>query len=989
MNEVAAIAPRLNRNSLQPNQVHAAYEWRRSELIPSLNVVMEEYRHRATGAMHYHLRSDNPENVFLVAFRTVPMDSTGVAHILEHTSLCGSEKYPVRDPFFMMIRRSLNTFMNAFTSSDWTAYPFASKNVKDFNNLLAVYLDATFFARLHELDFAQEGHRLEFAEPEDVDSALTYKGVVFNEMKGAMSSTNSVLWHTMCKYLFPTTTYHYNSGGEPEHIPDLTYQQLRDFYSTHYHPSNAVFMTYGTIPAHEHHEKIESLALCRFKQLDVRIAVPDEKRYFSPIRVEESYAVEQAAPNKTHVVVGWLLGHSTNLDELFKAQLVSSVLLDNSACPLIKALETSDLGSSPSPMCGLEDSNREMSFMAGLEGCSADSAQSVEKLILDTLQDVVKTGIPRDQVEAALHQLELQQREISGDSYPFGLQLILASLSTAMHRGDPIKLLNIDPVLASLREQIKDDRFIPDLIQELILDNPHRVTLSLNPDPELAARKAQAEIQQLAAINRSLSAEDKAEIVKRTRQLNARQAQIDSPEILPKVGLDDVPEKLAEPERIDLQLKRARMPVSFYAQGTNGLCYQQLVMGLPALEQELLDVLPLYTSCLTELGVGNRDYSEVQTWQARISGGLSCFSSIRSTLNDVQKTHATLTFSSKSLADNHHAMTELLHETCHAVRFDESQRLQELIEQMCARKENSITGNGHSLAMNLASSRMSPTAQLAHRFGGLEGIGRLKAWRDQMVAGGSAAMLEQFESLHAKIMASDKQFLIVAEEPFKDRTLDDLDRFWGNNRHVQAEPARLHLPQIRERVCQGWTTSTQVNFCAKAYATAPSGHEDNAVLHVLAGFLRNGYLHRAIREQGGAYGAGSNQDGNSASFRFFSYRDPRLEATLEDFDRSLDWVMTGTHKDNQIEEAILGVIATMDKPSSPAGEAKQAFYNHLFGRTLESRMAFRRRVLETTLADLRAVTERYFDPASASIGIIASQETLEKTTISGIEIINI
>ncbi len=263
--------------TVKPSTLHPAFEWQRSQLLESLNITVEEYRHRKTGAMHYHLGSDYDENVFLVALRTVPMDSTGVAHILEHTALCGSERFPVRDPFFMMLRRSLNTFMNAFTSSDWTAYPFASQNRKDFNNLLEVYLDAVFFSRLDPLDFAQEGHRLEFADPGNPDSDLVYKGVVFNEMKGAMSSVPSQLWHTLCKYLFQTTTYHYNSGGDPECIPDLSYEQLKKFYKTHYHPSNAIFMTFGDIPAHEHQAKFEELALARFDRLDVHIAVPDEK----------------------------------------------------------------------------------------------------------------------------------------------------------------------------------------------------------------------------------------------------------------------------------------------------------------------------------------------------------------------------------------------------------------------------------------------------------------------------------------------------------------------------------------------------------------------------------------------------------------------------------------------------------------------------------------------------------------------------------------
>ena len=263
---------------------HPAFEHLRSTPIDSLKITVEEYRHRVTGASHLHLAADNNENVFMVAFRTVPMDSTGVAHILEHTSLCGSARYPVRDPFFMMLRRSLNTFMNAFTSSDWTAYPFASQNRKDFDNLLKVYLDAAFFPKLDALDFAQEGHRVEFTEADNPDTPLVFRGVVFNEMKGAMSSPTSQLWHRLCHHLFPASTYHYNSGGEPADIPDLSWQQLRDFHATHYHPSNAMFMTFGDIPAQQHQQAFESLALSQFKSPGKTLTVSNETRLAKPLR---------------------------------------------------------------------------------------------------------------------------------------------------------------------------------------------------------------------------------------------------------------------------------------------------------------------------------------------------------------------------------------------------------------------------------------------------------------------------------------------------------------------------------------------------------------------------------------------------------------------------------------------------------------------------------------------------------------------------------
>ncbi|MDB0065604.1 insulinase family protein, partial [Oceanospirillaceae bacterium] len=270
-------------------QSHPAFRFLRQQTIDSLNISIQQYVHIATGAMHIHLASQQTENVFLVALKTMPQDSTGVAHVLEHTALCGSEKFPVRDPFFMMIRRSLNTFMNAFTSSDWTAYPFASQNKKDFNNLLEVYLDAVFFARLDALDFAQEGHRVEFTDDDKGQQSLTFKGVVFNEMKGAMSSPVSQLWDTLSKYLFPSTTYHFNSGGDPSDIPNLSHEQLLAFYKRHYHPSNAIFMTSGDILAATHQKSFEEHALHRFSAQKIDLFVADEKRYFSPIKVQESY----------------------------------------------------------------------------------------------------------------------------------------------------------------------------------------------------------------------------------------------------------------------------------------------------------------------------------------------------------------------------------------------------------------------------------------------------------------------------------------------------------------------------------------------------------------------------------------------------------------------------------------------------------------------------------------------------------------------------
>lgn len=959
---------------------------RRSRYLPTLNITVEEYEHLRTGAVHFHLASDNPENVFLVALRTVPMDSTGVAHILEHTALCGSRRFPVRDPFFMMIRRSMNTFMNAFTSSDWTAYPFASQNRKDFNNLLEVYLDAVFFSNLDELDFAQEGHRLEFSEPENPDSPLEYKGVVYNEMKGAMSSPNSWIWQELSHHLFPTTTYHYNSGGDPAHIPELSYEQLRSFYRSHYHPSNAIFMTFGNIPAAEHQGRFEALALKEFERLDIHVAVGDEVRYREPKRVTTHYPVDanDEEGGRTHVLLAWLLGKSSNLEELYKAQLLSSVLLDNSASPLLHALETTGLGRAPSPLCGLEDSCREMSLICGLEGCAEDATDAVEQLVLDTLRQVEREGVPQEMVEAALHTLELHQREISGDSYPYGLQLILSALSTATHRGDPIELLDIDPVLERLSREIQDRDFIPRLIRDYLLDNPHRLTLTVLPDTGLAARREAEEAERLASIKASLSEEQREEIVQRALALQERQNRKPDASLLPKVELSDVPADISWPKGTTtaLDLPAGKLPLTRYAQGTNGLSYQQVILELPALSTAEASLLPWHATALTELGVGQRSYLDIQSLQASVSGGLNAYPSLRSRLGDEQDVMGYYVLSSKALYRKQQDLAQLMAETLHECRFDELERLRELVDQVLSRREQSITSQGHGLAMGAASARLSPLAWHGYNSAGLEGIRQLKALAQSLRARDAlAAFAASLHALHGKLLQGSARMLVVAEEAELDVLGDAIRRTWETRPLSSGTGTRFALPRTRERSAEAWLTNSQVNFCAMAFPTVPAGHADAAALSVLAGFLRNGFLHRAIREQGGAYGGGATQDAGSASFRFYSYRDPRLEETLDDYRRSIDWMLKGGHEYAQLEEAILGVISSLDKPASPAGAAKQAFHNELFGRTREERAAFRKRVLEVSLEELRQVTERYLcidDPGIAIVSDRSKQARLER-----------
>jgi Zn-dependent M16 (insulinase) family peptidase len=972
--------------SSTPN-AHSSFDFVRTTQVETLKLEVQEFRHRETGAPHIHLAADDNQNAFMVAFRTVPEDSTGVAHILEHTALCGSRKYPVRDPFFMMTRRSLNTFMNAFTASDWTAYPFASCNRKDFYNLLGVYLDAAFFPTLDRLDFLQEGWRVEFAEADDPNSELVYKGVVFNEMKGAMSSPVSTLWQILSEHLFPSVTYHHNSGGDPERIPDLTHEQLKAFHAGHYHPSNAIFLTYGDIAADEHQAMFQEQALKAFQRDEQRIRVGEEQRYDQPRSVEASYALdgEEETAAKTHIVTGWLLGRNTRTEDVLTAHLLSGVLLDNSASPLRHALETTDLGEAPSPLCGFQDSTYEMVFACGLEGSEPEHSEAVERLILDTLTRVAEEGVPQEMVESVLHQIELSQREVSGDGFPYGLQMMLHVLTPAVHDSDPAEALNIDPILEKLRERIQDPAYIKGLVREMLIDNPHRVRLTMAPDTGLSAQRAEREKARLAEILANMDDAEKQRVVETAAALKARQEQQDDPGCLPNVTREDIPADMNIPEGQTSEL--AQLPLSFYGRGTNGLVYQQLIVDLPELDADEANLLTLYADLLTEVGSGGRDYMQTQALQAAVTGGIGARVAMRGAVDDVTRQRSLFILSGKSLVRNQPALSQLMRETFDSARFDEDARIRELVAQERLSREQSVTGRGHVLAMTAAAAAISPTASIDHRWGGLAAIQTLKALDDALQDDAELAQLRQrFATLEQRLLAAPKQILLVGEAEHQGDYQAALESAWsglaGSDGGV-FQPAALQGP-----VRQAWTTSTQVNFCATAYATVPAAHADAPALVVLASFLRNNFLHRAIREQGGAYGGGASFDSDTGAFRFYSYRDPRLAETLADYRNAIDWMISSSHDPRLLEEAILGIVSDIDKPGSPAGEAKKAFHNTLHGRTPEVRRRFRQRILDVSLEDLRRVAETYLAGEPDGIAVITNPE-LAKQAELGLEIVSL
>lgn len=952
----------------------------KSTYIDSLNVTLEEYVHNETKAKHFHIASDDTNNTFLVGFLTVPQDSTGVAHILEHTALCGSKNYPVRDPFFMMIRRSLNTFMNAFTSSDWTAYPFSSQNKKDFNNLLNIYLDAAFFPNLNYYDFLQEGHRFEFEETENPKSPLVYKGVVFNEMKGAMSSPVSLLYQEISTNLFPTVTYHHNSGGDPKNIPDLTHEELKAFHAKHYHPSNSVFFTYGNLDPKDHQKVFEDRVLSQFEAQTFDFAVPDEQRFTEPKHVTSYYPLpkEESMENKTHVINAWLLGPIYDNYDVMRARILSGVLLDNSSSPLRHVLETSDLGVAPSTFCGLEDSTREIFFSAGLEGADSENAEKVNDLILATLTKVRDENVDPSVVESVLHQLELSAREIVEGRMPYGLNMILQCLAPVLHGGEAVDALAIDNVLLKMREEIQNPNFIPELIDRLLLNNPHKVCLTVKPSQTMADEIVAEEKARLAKIQSELTEEQTAKIIAEAVELKKRQSQEDDISVLPMVTREDIPAKLEIPEVAAIQLNNQTIYTG--SVNTNGMVYQSLIVELPELTEDESRLLPYLNAILTDVGCGQYSYTEQQARIYAVTGGLSATTVYKTDRKD-GKFKGLWMLSGKALSANSQHLTDLLKATFFDARFDETKRIQELLNQLKLSREEGIVSNGHLYAMGSASQNMSEMNYLSEEVGGMKGIqlgnqltARLK---ESLVC---SDFCTQLKALLQKLNGAKYELMAISSD---NELTQFSDYFTKALTHDVTQTAAYNFPFAvpNEQLNIGWAINAPVHYCGKSYKVATNDHADAPALTILAGFLRNGYLHRAIREQGGAYGGGGNYNGNGGSFNFFSYRDPRLTETLADFDASIQWMLNTKHEQLALEEAVLGVISGIDKPASPAAEYQQTALANYFGNTPDVRESFRANILKVTLDDLKAVTEKYFVDKPADIAVLGPKEALEKANL--------
>ncbi|UCF90047.1 MAG: insulinase family protein [Desulfobacterales bacterium] len=939
--------------------------------------------HAATGTRHIHISNQDAENTFGVAFKTVPMDSTGVAHILEHTALCGSNHYPVRDPFFSMLKRSLSTFMNAFTASDWTMYPFATQNRKDFYNLLAVYVDAAFFPRLDELSFKQEGHRLEIEGPfprQSPDAVrLVYKGVVYNEMKGAMSSPDQVMVRSLLNALYPATTYSHNSGGDPAVIPSLSHAQLKAFHRRHYHPSNAYFYTYGNLPLKDHLAVIRDTVLNRFERIDPQTDVPSQPRWQSPRAVIYSYPLEkdEDLAQKCQVAVAWLTADIRDSFEVLSLALLEQILMGNSAAPLRKALIDSQLGTALCDGSGFEADNRDTMFVSGLKGVSEADALQIERIMLDVLQDLVAKGIDRQLIESAIHQMEFHRKEITNTPYPYGIKLVLSFAGSWLHGGDPVRSLKFDEDLAQLRAALDQGPFFENQIRKYFLENPHRVRLTLVPDPQKAADEELRVRAELERIRKALSDSDLERINQDAEALRRQQETEEDISCLPTLEREDIPPAVAS---VPATAADERLPVTYYDQATSGIFYVAAVAGAGNLPPRLIPLVPFFCYAFSKIGTTLRDYAAMAQRIDAYTGGIGLATHCRTRFDEAGACMPFVSLSGKCLRRNQDRMFEIVQELLLHFDFSDLARLKSLLREYRAGLESTIIHNGHRLAISLAARNFSPARHLSETWGGIHQLQTIKRLTDDLAEEQLGALSQDLAAIAQVLFTRlNLQMALIGEGAALQTAQSSAASIYGGLAEGSGDGfGRPPIEVPAARVREGWSTATAVSFVARAFETVRLAHEDAPALAVISKVLRALYLHREIREKGGAYGGFAIYSPEDGLFSLGSYRDPHIVSTLRVYEGASEFICSGDLAEEDIKEAVLQVCSEIDKPDPPGPAAKKAFYRRLIALSDELRTQYKTQLLALTRPQVMAAAEKYFraNPQQAAIAVISSEEKL-------------
>ncbi len=917
--------------------------------IPELETRAKFYQHVKTGAQLLSLINNDENKVFGIIFRTPPTDSSGVAHILEHSVLCGSRKYPVKEPFVELMKGSLQTFLNAFTYPDKTCYPVASQNVQDFYNLIDVYLDSVLYPRLTPFTLQQEGWHFEL---EELDKPLIYKGVVFNEMKGAYSSPERMLAEYSQQSLFPNHTYGFDSGGEPKDIPNLTFEQFKSFHQQYYHPSNARIFFHGDDDPEQRLRLINDY-LKNFERQKIDSTIPLQAPFDRPKRIVRFFAAgsnDESEP-KGMLTLNWLLTETADVETNLALRILNYILLGMPASPLRKALIDSGFGEDLAGV-GLEDELRQMYFSTGLKGIDIENADRIENLIIHTLDSLVKDSIDPATVEAALNTIEFRLRENNSRGYPQGLLLMLRALTTWLYDSDPLALLAFENPLSKIKSRLaSDSSFFEGMIERYFLKNPHRATLILRPDPTLAEKEEAEEREQLAAICSTMNQEELRTIIDQTNELKRIQQTPDPPEALaaiPTLKLSDLDRKN---KTIPLSVsEHENTRILSHDLATSSIAYVDVGFNLHAIEQEYLPYVPLFGRALLEMGTEKEDFVTLSQRISRKTGGIQP-QSFSSAVSGEERGTSWLFLRGKAMLTQSRELMAILRDVLLTVQLDNQGRFRQMVLEEKARQEQKLVPEGHQVVNLRLRAHFNEADWVAER---MKGVSYLLFLREL-----SRKVDEDWPSILASL-EHISQILVNRRNMLVNVTCDEKNL-------LKLKP---HLSEFLEQVpsasvqnfewspeqyprFEGMIIPAQVNYVGKGANLYHLGYRLHGSAHVISRYLRTAWLWDRIRVQGGAYGAFCLFNHLSGTLTFVSYRDPNFTKTIEAFDETVKFLRSTDLSDEELTKSIIGTIGEIDRHLLPDTKGYTSMLRYLTNDSEEKRQVLREEVLNTSAADFR------------------------------------
>ncbi|MBR4383832.1 MAG: insulinase family protein [Selenomonadaceae bacterium] len=962
--------------------------------VTELSAKTYEFEHVKTGAKLLYLAADDDNKVFYIGFRTPPKDDTGVAHIVEHSVLCGSRKYPLKEPFVELVKGSLNTFLNAMTYPDKTVYPIASRNAKDFRNLQDVYLDAVFYPAMLSTPeiLMQEGWHYEPIWNEELgirndddgeaknssiqtpNFKLTYSGVVFNEMKGALSSPDDILVDKLQRATFPQNCYGFQSGGDPEAIPNLTQKDFVAFHQKFYHPSNSYIYLYGDVDIAEQLEYLDREYLGKFDKISVDSEIVLQPTFTEMKRVDEVYPIgeEESADAKTFLSLNFMLGDVFDVETTGALGILSHALFSSSAAPVRKALIDSGLGKDVE--VSLEDDLIQPTFTITLTGSEKSRVEKFYSLVTEELQKLVDNGIDKTLLQASLNSIEFNVREADFGSHPKGLIYGLRLLKTWLYDGDPNLYLRYEENFATYKRGLEGNYF-ETLIKKYFLDNPHKVLLTLSPDKNFSKQRDAAQAEKLAEVKAKMSPAQIDDVIATAKNLKARQQAPETPEALATIPILKREDLRKEPEKFPLQLRDldgTRILLS--PLDTHGIIYVTFYFDALKIPQDKIFYAFLLSELLGNVDTKKHSYEELSVLTHLHIGGCSANMRAVSEKDRPNSFLPRLKVNVKALESKLVEMTDIMAETFNDTIFTNKKRLRELVEQEQLGFELSL----QNMAISIVSSTI---ASYQTKTGAYNAAGYLpynKFLKDLL-----ANFDEKFDELVDELNDVKERLLnrnglvvsVTAPDALYKKFVPHLSRLLKSMTVEEFKREQYFFPCKPKN--EGLYTQSRVQYVGKGANFIELGYDYTGALGVLETILRYEYFWTKIRVQGGAYGAFASFD-RSGKLTFSSYRDPNLTKTLETFNGTADFLKNFDVSDREMDKYIIGTLSKSDRPLSPSLKGQIAADLCLMNITYEDRKKSRDEILSARQEDIRALAKLVEDCMNQNILCVFGNEQVLK-----------